>query len=124
MKIKTSVQFYCSLVILCMALTSCAAYMVHPGAVNKSDSVAYDTLLVAGAVIDQAKVEITAGKLPATLKPAFNRLVVSYNTARNVWLTYRTAVKAGNRVDDTTLKSAIDTLNTVLDAFQGSRRIP
>src|SRR5881394_1518300 len=37
---------------------ACAAhYAVHPGALNVADSAAYDTLLVAEAAIDQARVE-------------------------------------------------------------------
>ncbi len=38
--------------------TACAArYTLHPGALNVTDSAAYDTLLVAEAAIDQGRVE-------------------------------------------------------------------
>ena len=39
------------------SMPACAAthYTVHPGAFNKTDSAAYDTLLIAESVIDQAR---------------------------------------------------------------------
>ena len=41
---------------------ACAArYQVHPGALNVSDSAAYDTLLIAEAAIDQARMENQTG---------------------------------------------------------------
>src|SRR5713226_9124635 len=41
-----------------LSTTACAAhYTVHPGSVNTADSAAYDTLLIAKAVIDQARLE-------------------------------------------------------------------
>jgi hypothetical protein len=46
-------------------LVSCTAhYSVHPGALNKSDSAAYDTLLIAENTIDQARLDFQAGRLP------------------------------------------------------------
>ena len=68
--------------------TACARYAVHPGAVNKADSAAYDTLLIAESVIDQARSEVSS----PTEKDALNTLVASYNAARESWLTYRGAI--------------------------------
>ena len=85
------------LVALLLAATSaCAArYTVHPGALNKTDSAAYDMLLVAETAIDQARLAFKSGQLPGGAKPALDALVRSYNLARDSWLTYRDAI-AGN----------------------------
>ena len=46
---------------LLLSTTACAAhYTVHPGALNRTDSAAYDTLLIAQAAIDQARAEYQA----------------------------------------------------------------
>ena len=65
---------------------------VHPGALNAADSAAYDTLLVAESMIDQARVESQAGNLPPGAKAPLDKLILSYNAARDSWLTYRGAV--------------------------------
>src|SRR6266581_3624271 len=93
--------------LLAAATSACAArYIVHPGALNKTDSAAYDILLVAETAIDQARLEYKSGHLPAGAKPAFDALIQSYNiiygcalsrlrfAARESWLTYRGAVAA------------------------------
>jgi len=47
---------------LMLATSACAArYTIHPGALSTTDSAAYDTLLIAQATIDQARVEFEAG---------------------------------------------------------------
>src|SRR5580765_3128783 len=69
-----------------------AHYAVHPGALNVADSAAYDTLLVAEAAIDQARVENQTRTLPSGEKEALNTLIRSYNVARDSWLTYRGAI--------------------------------
>jgi hypothetical protein len=72
---------------------ACAAhYTVHPGALNVADSAAYDTLLVAEAAIDQARVENQTRALPSAEKDALNTLIQSYNVARVSWLTWRGAI--------------------------------
>ena len=72
---------------------ACAArYQVHPGALNVSDSAAYDTLLIAEAAIDQARMENQTGRLASAEKDALNTLIRSYNVARDSWLTYRGAI--------------------------------
>src|SRR5207249_11267039 len=79
--------------LLAAATSACAArYIVHPGALNKTDSAAYDILLVAEAAIDQARRDYNFGQLPAGAKPALDALVRSYNLARDSWLTYRAAI--------------------------------
>lgn len=73
-----------------LAASGCVArYPIHPGALNKADSAAYDVLLVAQSTIDQARAQYEAGALPASALEALNRLVEVYNIARESWLTYR-----------------------------------
>jgi hypothetical protein len=77
-----------------------ARYTIHPGSLNKTDSVAYDSLLVAEAVIDQARSENEAGGgLAKRAKDALNALIDAYNVARASWLTYRDALSRGTAVD-------------------------
>jgi hypothetical protein len=84
---------------LLLATPACAAqYVVHPGALNTPDSAAYDTLLVAGATIQQAQADFQAGKLSVS-KDTLNQLVASYNTARAAWMTYRNAVATNAPAD-------------------------
>ena len=75
---------------LALSLSACAArYAIHPGALNKTDSVAYDALLIAESVIDQAR------QLPLDdkdVKSALNTLINAYDIARASWLTYRGAI--------------------------------
>src|SRR6266566_2794994 len=79
--------------LLAAATSACAArYTVHPGALNKTDSAAYDILLVAETAIDQARLDYKSGHLPAGAKPAFDALIKSYNIARDSWLAYRSAI--------------------------------
>src|SRR5437867_10554412 len=79
--------------LLAAATAACAArYTIHPGALNKTDSAAYDTLLVAATDIDQARLDYKSGQLPAGANPAFKALVQSYNIARESWLAYRSAI--------------------------------
>jgi hypothetical protein len=74
---------------------ACSAhYTVHPGALNTTDSAAYDALLIAETTIDQARLQFQAGKLPTEAKTALDALVLSYNTARTAWLAYRGALAA------------------------------
>jgi hypothetical protein len=76
-----------------------AHYVVHPGALNVADSAAYETLLVAEAAIDQARVENQTRTLPSAEKDALNTLIRSYNVARDSWLTYRGAVATNVQAD-------------------------
>jgi len=80
------------LVVALVALISACAirYTVHPGALNKTDSVAYDALLVAQATIDQARQQLPPDATDA--KAALNALIRSYDIARESWLTYRGAL--------------------------------
>jgi hypothetical protein len=69
--------------ILLLFLVSCTAhYSIHPGALNKTDSAAYDTLLIPETTIDQARLDYQAGQLPAGAKPALDALIRSKSPFR------------------------------------------
>jgi len=78
-----------------LAVSSCVArYTVHPGALDKTDSAAYDVLLIAQSTIDQARILYQAGQLPGAAAEALNKLIEAYNIARESWLIYRGAPSA------------------------------
>jgi hypothetical protein len=79
------------LVPLVFSTTACGAqYRIHPGAVNATDSAAYDSLLIAEAAIKQAQADDPGDK------DRINNLVRLYNVARESWLTYRSAITPDN----------------------------
>ena len=101
---------------------ACAAahYTVHPGALNTADSAAYDTLLVAEAAIDQARMDYAAGTLPSEMRPAFDTLIHSYNITRAAWLTYRNAV-ATNIPSDTYFNQLTKNVSDLSNAIRALR---
>jgi len=79
--------------LLLLPASACAtAYRIHPGALNQTDSVAYDSLLAASSAIDQARADYKTHQLPEDTKGPLNALIHSYNVARDSWLTYRGAI--------------------------------
>src|SRR3954471_7916848 len=104
-EIGTNVVIYWLLVVLlliCLGLaaTACVAqYKIHPGALNKTDSAAYDTLLIARTAIDQARNAFDNQLLPERAKEPLNQLVGSYNIARDAWLLYRGASATSTPTD-------------------------
>jgi hypothetical protein len=79
---------------LLFTISACAAqYVIHPGALTRTDSVAYDTLLIAETAINQARTAYQAGNLPKESKATLDALVQAYNVARESWLTYRDALQ-------------------------------
>src|SRR5579883_2668972 len=82
-----------------LATPACAAYTVHPGAINRTDSVAYDTLLIAESAISQARADNQAHPLPPYIKDALNTLVASYDVARASWLTYHDTLSTNTPSD-------------------------
>lgn len=87
-------------VLLCTVLLSGCAKAVHPGAVSPLDSQAYDALLAAQTSIDQARLQIEGGQIPAQFltvtKRALNAAINSYNITRVTWLVYRHESQAAN----------------------------
>ena len=95
-------------------------YMVHPGAVNRTDSAAYDALLIAQAAIDQAKTAYQAGQLPTSAKQPLDALIQSYNIARESWLTYR-GVLATNVAPEVYFDELNKNIRDLLKAIQTLR---
>ncbi len=110
------------LVVAVLSMAACAAhYKVHPGALNATDSVAYDTLLIAEAAIDQARAENQTHPLSAQAKDALNTLIDSYNVARTAWLTYRGAI-ATNKPSDQYFQLLTRNLTDLTDALEVLKR--
>jgi len=110
------------LIPLLFSMTACAAhYTVHPGSLNTTDSVAYDTLLIAKAAIDQARVENQTTPLPADVKDTLNAVIQTYNVARDAWLTYRGAISANTPPDQylQQLTKDLTDLTGELEALKG-----
>src|SRR5437867_1615748 len=81
------------LIPILLSVSACRAhYPIHPGALNMADSAAYDTLLVAEAMIDDARVAYQLGRLPMGATDLLNTLIHSYNLTRQSWLAYRGAM--------------------------------
>ena len=109
------------LVAVLLCSSGCAAhYAVHPASLSAGDSAAYDTLLIAQAMIDQARSALQAGQLPVSTKDTLNTLIHSYNVARASWLSYRDAL-AANVPSDTYLNQLtlnLTDLTNAIRAFQ------
>lgn len=78
-EVNAAINGAATTLLLLFLVSRTAHYSVHPGALNKSDSAAYDTLLIAESTIDQARLHFQAGRLPDGAKPALDTLIHSYN---------------------------------------------
>jgi hypothetical protein len=107
------------LVPMLLSASACAAhYAVHPGALNTADSAAYDTLLIAESMIDQARI----GPIPPAGKDALDTLVQSYNVARESWLTYRGAL-ATNTPSDAYFQRLTKNLTDLTNAIRAIKEV-
>lgn len=88
-----------AIIVFGILLAGCAAkkpYVIHPGAVDVTDSKMYDSLLIWYGAIQQAKDEFNSGHLPASSKTVINKAGEAYNTMRAIRLSYKAARAAGN----------------------------
>jgi hypothetical protein len=102
--------------------TACAAhYRIHPGAVNATDSAAYDALLIAEAEISKARMDYQAGQITSDARNRLDNLIRLYNVARESWLTYRGAVATNNPPDQyfQQLNQNLTDLLNAIRAFEG-----
>jgi len=83
------------LLIVAVALSGCAAYVIHPGATSSFDSHAYDALLVANDSINSAKAALSTGSLPTNSVEYLNILIKSYNAADALYKVYHDAAVKG-----------------------------
>jgi hypothetical protein len=102
---------------LLLATPACGRYAVHPGALNPSDSAAYDLLLIAQDVIDQARTD----QLSANEKDGLDTLIKTYNVARASWLTYRDAVST-NAPSDQYAQQLTQNLTDLTNAIKAIRQ--
>jgi hypothetical protein len=101
-----------------LSTSACAAhYRAHPGALNKTDSVAYDVLLVAEAAINQAKIQYQS-----KTNEALDKLIRAYNITRESWLTYRGALAAQPQVTNAPPDVYYDQLNKNLTDLNNAIR--
>lgn len=109
---------------IAFSTTACGArYRVHPGALNQADSVAYDTLLVSEAAIQQAQADFQAGQVSGQdARARINNLVRLYNAARASWITYREAAAANAPADSyfQQLNQDLTSLTNAIRDFAGS----
>ena len=126
------------LIPILLSVSACRAhYPIHPGALNMADSAAYDTLLVAEAMIDDARVAYQLGRLPMGATDLLNTLIHSYSiyygcalsrlrsATRQSWLTYRGAM-ATNVAPDIyfdELTENLKDLTTAIRAFHERMRM-
>src|SRR5213593_703787 len=114
------------LIPILLSVSACRAhYAIHPGALNTADSAAYDTLLVASATIDEARMAYQLGRLPIGARDLLNTLIHSYKVARQSWLTYRGAI-ATNVAPDIyfdELTENLKDLTTAIRAFHERMRM-
>jgi len=114
------------LIPILLSVSACRAhYAIHPGALNPADSAAYDTLLVASATIDEARMAYQLGRLPIGARDLLNTLIHSYKVARQSWLTYRGAI-ATNVAPDIyfdELTENLKDLTTAIRAFHERMRM-
>ena len=82
-----------------LTLSGCAARQIHPGAVNKFDSDAYDALLVTDSIIKSTRTDLENGVFPASIAPkvkdAINYVITAYNAANTSYRVYHAAVSTG-----------------------------
>jgi hypothetical protein len=110
-------------VCLALSLTACHGYVIHPGAANQFESTTYDAISGAKTLIDVSRDQFASGVLPATLKPAMNAIVTSYNIAAPALQEYDKAIHAGLPADQqlAKLNAAVAALNKAIAAFKGVR---
>lgn len=103
------------LLVLCLLFTGCnkTAVPTHPGAISNVDSYAYDVLLVEQDVINTARADYMAGKLPPAAKDLLNAAIAQYNVAQSAWQSYH-----ASGGDATALQTAINALIGAVGGLQ------
>lgn len=114
-----------ALALLCGLLAACHGYQTHPGAINITDSKIYDVMSAAKTIEKEATPKFASGDLPVSLKPAFNAVMRSYNTALPLYKTWQDAERSADSKAEALLKELtknIDELKVAIAAFNGSGR--
>jgi hypothetical protein len=112
-----------------LALTGCAAHVIHPGSANQFDSDSYDAVLVAHSVIETTKTDLANNAFPASIatniKAALNDLIKSYDIADTAYLAYHSAALAGTATSaqTTTLTNALTDIQTKTAALTSAKAV-
>lgn len=111
-------------ILFAVLVTACTPFRVtrfhpHPGAMSNTDSISYDTMSQAQALLLQWDAERQAGTT-AVPSPDVRRLMDAYQDARSAWHDYRetqqmVAGKASTERVDKTMKELQSTMKTYLD---------
>ena len=114
-------RLYSLLILLTVLMPACHGYVVHPGAYSVAESKVYDAISDAKNVIDISRPQLASGALPARFKPAFDKLVDSYNVAFPALKAYHEALDKGLPADAklVQLNAAMAGLTASLTAFRG-----
>lgn len=107
---------------LLLILAACGATM-RPGAVDALDSRSFDVLGTWQFTLDQLKADCPSGPTspcPQEKKDAINRIGDAYNLSRQAWLSYRSAVRAGQVGDREALSQALAKLIVAGDDYRRS----
>lgn len=110
-----------ALMLLCV-MSACGATL-RPGAIDALDSNAFNVLGTWQMSLDALKADCPSGPTspcPQDKKNAINRIGDAYNVTRAAWLSYRTAVKAGQVGDRQAVSDAISRLILAGDDFRRS----
>ena len=99
-------------------LQGCASRPIHPGAIDKLDSQAYDILLMTQASLDEAKAQIVSGKLPASAKAVVNAAGRAYDVARVAQKAYHEASPGLRSAKATELTEALAKVNVAVAEVQ------
>jgi hypothetical protein len=128
-RLRVRLQTVLVLSLLALLSNGCAARPVHPGAVNKFDSDAYDALLVTDSVIQTTRADLVNNVFPPSIAPnvkdSLNYLIRAYNVADIAYRTYHTAALSGSatpvqQADVTTaLNQVSNATSTLVNAKAG-----
>jgi hypothetical protein len=92
------------------------ATVQHPGSIDKLDSTTYDVLVASQVILDNTKIAINQGKLPASAKQISNAAGFAYNELRDLWLQYRSNPDASTA---TKVKAAVTNLDGFVAKLRG-----
>ena len=96
----TAVYWFSVVALVCMiGSAGCLKAPIHPGAVDKIDSLAYDANLVYDSGIKDAKADLDAGKLPQTVIPFLNKMIAAYDVLNAATKAYHATGVAGGTAD-------------------------
>lgn len=118
------------LLIAALLLASCTPYRIkpfkgHPGALNHADSLAYDQIHLAEALITQARIELSTKNLEVDA-PSIRRLQDALNDTKAEYAAYREPIALGapQTPSRAKLKASLKKLDAAVTQFNKSRKMP